>query len=217
MPQSLTLFSAPLPQEFAVHQRHRIKKMVISHRLPSRPRFGVLPIRRRWCLIFYRLYGAFTNQKWQPNRCGETLLPFEKDAKKESTIWQVLVGRHPTLSRVVCFVFSNFQAQLHWQGSKAIAIPERPSPRRMPVPFNGSQLTPAPSEQYWESFLVYEAVNVRHLSSEAVFNRWRTILPLHNLRLNTEDGAWTVPPNTRYGYVGDIVSKGDVEGEYEKQ
>lgn len=40
---------------------------------------------------------------------------------------------------------------------------------------------------------------------------------MHNLRLNTKDEAWTVPPNTRYGYVGDIVSKGDVEGEYEKQ
>lgn len=134
-----------------------------------------------------------------------------KTQEKESTIWQVLVGRHPTLSRVVCFVFSNFQAQLRWQGSEATAIPEPPSPRRMP------QLTPAPSEQYWEPFLVYEAVNLRNLSSEAVFNIWRTILPLHNLRLNTKDEAWTVPPNTRYGYVADIISKGDVKEEYEKQ
>lgn len=42
-------------------------------------------------------------------------------------------------------------------------------------------------------------------------------MPLHHLRFNTKDEAWTVPPNTRYGYVGEIVSKGDVEGACEKQ
>lgn len=137
--------------------------------------------------------------------------------REQSTIWQVLVGRHSALSLVVCFIFSNFHAQLHWQGSEAITTQRSPNPRRMPEPSSSPHLTGAPSGQYWNSLHVYESVNVPNLSSEAVFNIWLRIMRSHNIRLNTKGEAWTVPPNTKYGYVGGMYITDDVERKYEEQ
>lgn len=141
----------------------------------------------------------------------------KKTQEEQSTVWQVLVGRQSALSLVVCFIFSNFQAQFHLQGSEAIMTQRSPNPRRMPAPSSSSQGTGAPNEQYWNSFFVYDSVNVPSLSSAAVYSIWLNILPSYNIRLKSKGEDWTVPPNTRYGYVGDLYATGDGERKFEEQ
>ena len=119
--------------------------------------------------------------------------------KEQDTVWQILIGRPPAMSLVVCFVLSNFHAQLHWRRPEAVPIP---SPQRMVIPSVGMGRGLGLNGQYWNSMLVMESVNMINLSSDAILRIWGRILPSYDIRLDNKPGNdWTYPPNTRYGYV----------------
>ncbi|SLM38110.1 F-box domain [Lasallia pustulata] len=131
-----------------------------------------------------------------------------KKQKEQSTVWQVLVGRPPTMSLVVRFVLSNLHAQVHWRRPEAVRIP---SPRRMVIPSVDMDSELGLYGHYWNSISVMESVNAINLSSNAVLRIWEAILPSYKIRLGTnKDSAWTYPPNTKYGYV-------DIEGTRNEQ
>ena len=128
-----------------------------------------------------------------------------RNQEKQETVWQVLVGRSPRLSLLVCFIFSNFHAQLHWQASAATVDPVISRRRRISLSLNERD-----QEQHWTNPQMETYVNVPTLSCKAVFHIWEAILPSYKLNLSPIDPAWAFPPNTQYGYVRswDITREG---------